>query len=57
MIKMPIMAETIAHEILLSNKRRKLAKNSKKIPLRTRYLWAKVIIYDDEDEKCPVIEG
>jgi|APSaa5957512493_1039668.scaffolds.fasta_scaffold945372_1 hypothetical protein len=54
---MPIMAETIAHEILLSNKRRKLAKNSKKIPLRTKYLWAKAIIYDDEDEKCPVIEG
>lgn len=54
---MAIMAETIAHEVLLRNKRKKLASKSKKIPQRTKYLWAKAIIYDDNDEKCPVIEG
>jgi len=54
---MAIMAETIAHELLLRIKRKKLAKNSKKIPKRTSYLWAKAVVYEDEDEKCPVIEG
>jgi hypothetical protein len=54
---MAIMAETIAHEVLLRNKRKKLAKKSKKIPKRTNYLWAKTVVYEDIDEKCPVIEG
>ena len=54
---MSIMAETIAHELRLSNKRKKLAKKSKKTPKRTRYLWAKTVVYEDVDEKCPVIEG
>jgi len=54
---MAIMAETLVHEILLCNKRKKLAKKSKTIPQRTSYLWAKAVVYDEADQKCPVIEG
>ncbi|MDA8842869.1 hypothetical protein OAT73_00800 [Candidatus Poseidoniaceae archaeon] len=28
-----------------------------KKPVRTTYLWANIIIIDDEDERCPTIEG
>ncbi|MDC0340658.1 hypothetical protein OAM96_01735 [Candidatus Poseidoniaceae archaeon] len=54
---MAIMVETIVHELVLCNKRKKLAKKSKTIPKRTNYLWAKAVVYEEADQKCPVIEG
>lgn len=30
---------------------------SKPKPNRTQYLWANAVIIDDEDARCPVIEG
>ena len=24
---------------------------------RTNYLWANIVVFDEFDEKCPVIEG
>ena len=29
----------------------------KRKPKRTRYLWANAIIIDDQDSRCPLIEG
>ncbi|MDG1555180.1 MAG: hypothetical protein P8R00_02930 [Candidatus Poseidoniaceae archaeon] len=26
-------------------------------PIRTSYLWANIVVLDDEDELCPIIEG
>ena len=26
-------------------------------PVRTSYLWANIVVVDDQDERCPVIEG
>ena len=32
-------------------------KNKKRKKIRNKYLWANSIIYYDQDDKCPVIEG
>ena len=32
-------------------------KNKKGKRFRNKYLWANSIIYYDQDDKCPVIEG
>ena len=34
-----------------------LSRKKDKKPLRTSYLWANIVVVDDQDERCPVIEG
>jgi len=32
-------------------------KNQNLLTKRTNYLWANIVVFDEFDEKCPVIEG
>ncbi len=34
-----------------------LSRYKDKKPVRTSYLWANIVVIDDQDERCPVIEG
>ena len=34
-----------------------LSKKKEKKPVRTSYLWANIVVIDDLEDRCPVIEG
>jgi hypothetical protein len=43
--------------IVVTTKIYSVDKSETKQTTRNRYLWANMLIIDDNDEKCPVIEG
>tara|TARA_B100001094_G_scaffold331197_1_gene398724 strand:- start:383 stop:538 length:156 start_codon:yes stop_codon:yes gene_type:complete len=47
--------EHYSFEVLFQTQMLSTKKDKK--PLRTSYLWANIIVVDDLDERCPVIEG
>ena len=43
--------------IVITTKIYSTSKLKRKPSIRNRYLWAAMLIIDDTDDKCPVIEG
>ena len=43
--------------IVVTTKIYSINKSERKPTTRNRYLWANMLIIDDNDGKCPVIEG